>query len=246
MSQRELNILHLFPDLLNLYGDKGNIACLQKRLEDRSIKANISAHTDQSTSLNLDGIDIIFLGGGSDKEQEVVCGYLLKNKTQLKEYVENDGVLLATCGGFSMLGKTFPSSGKVIDGLGILDIYTEPSDKRLISNVVLKSDMFELPIVGFENHSGSTFIGEYTPLGKVIHGFGNTENSGYEGITYKNVVATYLHGPLLPKNPLLCDFLLLSALRKKYPDFTELSPLDDTLENQANQYIVSRFSNTQK
>ena len=126
----------------------------------------------------------------------------------------------------------------------ILDIYTEQGKGRLIGNIVLETDLPQKPavkIVGFENHGGRTYIGKHQPLGKVLYGNGNADHSGAEGVLYKNVVATYLHGPLFPKNPALCDYVLTNALRKKYPDFRELSPLDDTLENTANEYIAERF-----
>ena len=124
-----------------------------------------------------------------------------------------------------------------IEGLDVLDIYTEHGSPRLIGNIVLQSDEIGQPIVGFENHGGRTHIGSHTPLGKVVKGFGNTGDTGAEGVRYKNVFATYLHGPLLPKNPQLCDIILTKALKKKYPDFSTLSELDDAMENTANEYM---------
>ena len=241
MSQREINIIHLYPDLLNLYGDKGNIACMEKRLTWRGITANVTQCTNQNHSMDLGCADIIFVGGGSDREQELVCSLLLKKKDELLQYVESGGVLVAVCGGYQLLGKYYQTANAKIEGLGILDIYTDAGDTRLIGNVVLQCDRFSQPITGFENHAGRTYIGSHTPLGKVLYGHGNTGESGYEGVIYKNVIATYLHGPLLPKNPLLCDYILTCALKRKYPDFEGLAPLDDTLENRANQYIKERF-----
>ena len=241
MSNYEINIVHLYPDLLNLYGDKGNIACMEKRLSWRGITANIVQCTNQNHSMDLGAADIIFVGGGSDREQEIVCNLLLKKKNELLKYVESDGVLVAVCGGYQLLGKYYQTANSKIEGLGILDIYTDAGDTRLIGNVVLKTDWLVQPITGFENHAGRTYIGSHTPLGQVIYGHGNTGESGYEGVIYKNVIATYLHGPLLPKNPLLCDNILTRALKRKYSDFTELKPLDDSLENRANQYIADRF-----
>ena len=231
MSQYSLNILHLFPDLLNLYGDKGNLSAMEKRLTWRGMEATITT-CNQDESLEISGFDIIVLGGGSDKEQETVCHLLSEKKEQLSAYIEDSGVMLATCGGFEMLGT-----------LGILDIRTEYQEKRLISAVILESEFSDLPICGFENHAGRTDIGDYTPLGKVLFGNGNDGESGYEGLVYKNLFATYLHGPLLPKNPGLCDEILLRALKKKYSDITELSSLDDTLETAANRYITDTFLN---
>lgn len=238
----EINIIHLYPDLLNLYGDKGNIACMQKRLEWRGIKANVLQCTNKDSNIDLKLADIIFVGGGSDREQEIVCNKLLEKKDEIKEYVDDNGVLVAVCGGYQLLGKYYQTSNTKIKGLGILDIYTDAGETRLISNVVLECDKFSQPIVGFENHAGRTYIGDCTPLGKVKFGNGNTGVSGYEGVLYKNVIATYLHGPLLPKNPQLCDYILTCALKRKYPEFQSLSPLDDKLENTANEYVVNKFA----
>ena len=241
MSQREIQIVHLYPDLLNLYGDKGNIACMKKRLAWRGIDVTVTECTNRDHSMDLSRADIIFVGGGSDREQEIVCSLLLKKKQELSDYVESGGTLVAVCGGYQLLGKYYQTADAKIEGLGILDIATDAGDTRLIGTVVLKSDLFSQPIVGFENHAGRTHIGSHTPLGKVVYGHGNTGESGYEGVVYKNVIATYLHGPLLPKNPMLCDDILTRALKRKYPDFEGLSPLDDRLEHQANQYICDRF-----
>ncbi len=238
----KIKILHLYPDLLNLYGDKGNIECLKKRLTWRGIDAEVVQYTCESTGFDLSDADIVFLGGGSDREQKIVCKRLLEHKTQLHDYVENGGALVAVCGGYQLLGKYYKLENETIEGLDILDIYTVQGKKRLIGNIILEADFLEQKIVGFENHGGRTYIGNHKPLGKVIYGNGNSDGCGYEGVVYKNVVATYLHGPLFPKNPKLCDYVLTNALKKKYPDFKELSPLQDELENIANGYIVDRFN----
>lgn len=240
-DKKSLNIIHLYPDLLNLYGDKGNIACMQKRLEWRGIDANIQTCTNRDHCINLETADIIFVGGGSDREQEIVCGLLLQKKNEIVSYVENGGVLVAVCGGYQLLGKYYQTADKKIEGLNILDIYTDAGDTRLIGNVVLESKLFTQKITGFENHAGRTYIGGHTPLGKVLYGHGNNGESGYEGVVYKNVIGTYLHGPLLPKNPMLCDHILASAMKRKYPDFKGFEELNDELENTANEYIEKRF-----
>lgn len=229
MSGYSLNILHLYPDLLNLYGDKGNLASLTHRLTWRGMDASVTVCNQEDTP-DFSDCDIVILGGGADKEQESVCELLADKAEALKAYVENDGVMLATCGGFEMLGT-----------LGILGIQTKTDEKRLISDVILKSDLTDTPICGFENHSGRIDIGNYTPLGKVLFGNGNNGTDGTEGLVYRNLIATYLHGPLLPKNPQLCDWLLLRALKKKYPNFEVLTPLDDSMESAANQYICRTF-----
>lgn len=237
----KIKILHMYPDLLNLYGDKGNIECLKKRLEWRGIEAEAVSFTCEDTDFDLSDVDIVFIGGGSDREQKIVCHRLLEHKDAIKAYVEDNGALVAVCGGYQLLGRYYKLEDEVIEGLKILDIYTEQGDKRLIGNIVLQSDFLGQKIVGFENHGGRTYIGGHTPLGKVVYGNGNDDNSGYEGVVYKNVVATYLHGPLLPKNPKLCDYILENAIGRRYPEFEGLKPLDDELENTANEYIVKRF-----
>lgn len=237
----KIKILHLYPDLLNLYGDKGNIECMRKRLIWRGIDAEVVTYTCADSGFDLSDVDIVFIGGGSDREQKIVCRKLLKHKRAIKRYVEDNGVLVAVCGGYQLLGKYYKLSDKTIEGLDILDIYTEQGKKRIIGNIVLKANFMSEKIVGFENHGGRTYIGNHKPLGKVVYGCGNDEKSGVEGVVYKNVVATYLHGPLLPKNPGLCDYILTNAIKRKNPEFKGLTPLDDTLENTANEYIVNRF-----
>ena len=238
---KEINIVHMFPDLLNVYGDKGNISALEKRLEWRNINANTEVITAKDESFNFENADIIFIGGGLDREQTRVCDILRDKSKEICNYVESGGVMLAVCGAYPMLGKYFKTKTETVQGLSVLDIYTENQDDRLIGDIVVESDLFEEKITGFENHGGRTFIGDYKPLGKVVCGYGNTENSGFEGVVYKNLIATYMHGPLLPKNPMLCDYILSAALKQKYDDFDVLQALDDTLEKKANSAIQQRF-----
>ena len=248
MENKSLNIIHMFPDLLNLYGDKGNIECMRRRLTWRGFDVNITEHTSRSGSENidmdidLDSAGIIFIGGGSDREQVIVSEKLLQRKAELTAYVERGGVLIAVCGGFQLLGNYYKTADGKIEGLGILDIYTERSNKRLIGNVAIKSTLSPTPIIGFENHAGRTYIGGHMPLGEVLSGRGNDGTSGEEGVLYKNVIATYLHGPLLPKNPALCDYALLKALQNKYPEITSLTALDDGIEASANEYMAKRMN----
>lgn len=240
-NTKSLHILHLFPDLLNLYGDKGNLACMTRRLTWRGYDVKVTEYTCVHTKFDLSDVDIVFIGGGSDREQKMVCHRLLEHKQELQDYVENNGVLVAVCGGYQLLGKYYKTDDETLPGLEILNIYTEQGTNRLIGNIILENDLFSKKIVGFENHGGRTYIGNHTPLGKVMLGYGNDELSQCEGVLYKNVIATYLHGPLFPKNPELCDYILTNALKQKYADFTELSPLDDNLEQLANDDIVNRF-----
>ena len=237
----KLTIGHLYPDLLNLYGDRGNIQCFRKRLEWRGIEAEVIPFLS-GDKIDFSCLDIVLLGGGSDREQELVCGYLKDIRDDFKQYVEKGGVVLAVGGGYQLLGKYYKTQTKTIEGLAILDITTEWEPERLVKNIILDSPLFDMPVVGFENHGGRTYIGKHTPLGKVFFGYGNTGKSGYEGVVYKNVIATYLHGPLLPKNPQVCDYLLERALKRKYGGDVELAPLADELERSANSYIAERYS----
>ncbi len=235
MSDYSLNILHLYPDHMNLYGDKGNIEALRNRIMWRDIDVNVKTITGEE-GFEPENYDIIFLGGGSDRDEEIVVSKLMPCKEKLKKYVEDGGAFLAVCGGFSIIGKKYGE----LEGLGIIDITTSvnPKDKRLTGNVILKSPLVSMPVVGFENHLGRTDIGDYTPLGEVVLGNGNDGESGKEGVVYKNLVGTNLHGPLLPKNPELCDFIIKNALKHKYSSFSELMKLDDSIENLANNYVV--------
>lgn len=236
----KLTIGHLYPDLLNLYGDRGNIQCLMKRCLWRGIETEtVSFELDDK--IDFSNLDIVLLGGGSDREQMLVCEKLKEIQKDFKEYVEQNGVVIAICGGYQLLGNYYKTDMGTIEGLSLVDMYTEQGENRLIDNIVLQSELFDMPVVGFENHGGRTFIGENKPLGKVLYGSGNDGKSGYEGVVYKNVIGTYLHGPLLPKNPQLADELILRALKKKYGEDVTLSALDDSQEKAANDYIYNRF-----
>ena len=244
MSRLTVNIFHLYPDMLNLYGDKGNIEALKRRLMWRNIDVNVISLMVGEEKIDFENADIIYLGGGGDREQEVVLKKLLNYKKELKDFVEDGKTFIATCGGFEMIGKSFYLEGKKSEGLGLVDITTSISDEksRLIGNVILEIDFLNSVVVGFENHSGRTDICDYKPLGKVLTGYGNNEKGEYEGLIYKNLIGTNLHGPLFPKNPKLCDYILESTLKHKYNDFDFLSVLDDELENLANNHIVSTYS----
>ena len=238
----ELNICHLYPDLLNVYGDVGNILILKNRAESRGIKVNI-INVSLDDDFDADNMDIVFFGGGQDYEQSIVSQDLKNNKkNSISKYIENGKVFLAICGGYQLLGNYYTApNGEKLEGLGILDIYTEGGQKRLIGNTVIYNEEFNETYVGFENHSGRTFINGLKPLGKCIHAFGNNGEDGYEGCIYKNTFCTYFHGSLLSKNPELADRMLKLALDMKY-DNVELTPLDDTLELKAKEHIINKFS----
>lgn len=235
----KITIGHLFPDLLNLYGDRGNIAALTGRMQARGIETEVKAYGIDD-DINFADLDIVFIGGGSDREQLLVCKKLLTIKSDITQYVENGGTLAAVCGGYQLLGHYYQLENEKIEGLKILDIYTVQGSPRLIGNIILDSDYIGTTVVGFENHGGRTCINSHKPLGKVLYGYGNDGESGYEGVVYKNVVATYLHGPLLPKNPVLADKIIKNAVTKKDSSFV-LENIDSKLENTAHDYIIKRF-----
>lgn len=237
----KLTIGHLYPDLLNLYGDRGNIQCLMKRCQWRGIEAETISF-EINDHIDFSKLDLVLLGGGSDREQKLVCEKLKEIRGDFRKYVESDGVVIAICGGFQLLGNYYAVSDGVIEGLGLVDLETDRgTDYRLIDNIVLESDLVSMPVVGFENHGGRTNIKNNRPFGKVIYGSGNDGKTGYEGVVYRNVIGTYLHGPLLPKNPQVADYLIQKALERKYGREITLAPLDDKEEKEANAYIYNRF-----
>ncbi len=241
MDKRKLTIGHLYPDLLNLYGDRGNIQCLKKRCQWREIEAEVICY-EIDDPIDFSKLDLVLLGGGSDREQMLVRDKLQEIREDFREYVESGGVVIAICGGYQLLGNYYDTEDGRIEGLGIIDLETERGkDYRLIDNIVLESELSSMPVVGFENHGGRTNIKNNRPFGKVIYGSGNDGKSGYEGVIYKNVIGTYLHGPLLPKNPEICDYLIKKALERKYGETIELKKLDDREEKEANEYIYQRF-----
>ena len=170
----------------------------------------------------------------------MVCERLRVIRGEFRDYVEDNGVVMAVCGGYQLLGHYYDTKKGRIKGLSLVDIYTQQKQPRLIGNIVLENQMFGLPIVGFENHGGRTFIGNNQPFGKVLYGKGNNDGEQTEGILYKNVIGTYLHGPLLPKNPHISDHLISNALERKYGK-AFLMPLNDRKETQVNQYLYHRF-----
>lgn len=230
---------HIFPDILNLYGDAGNIAAIKYRLEKRGVEVEIKQYSIDD-EIDFSGLDIVFIGGGGEREQKTACEKLFLKRDKLVQFAEDGGVVLAFCGGFEIIGKSYSTADETIEGAGVLDITTVCGEKRHIGNVLLESELLCTTVVGFENHSGIINIGNYTPLGKIVKGFGNNGEDGTEGVVYKNVVATYLHGPLLPKNPVLTDYILKKALEKKYGE-VELSPLDDDAEIMAHEYMAGRI-----
>ena len=236
-----IRIAHLYPDMLNLYGDRGNIIALTERMKARQI----DVHTDAITmgkSFNADDYDILFIGGGQDFEQDVLLDDLKKGKdAEIHKAIHNGTVMLAICGGYQMLGKYYKTyDGKMLEYMGALDFYTEGKEERMIGNYAYKTKE-GIEVVGFENHSGRTYLGKgVEPLGKMIKGFGNNGEDGTEGVRFKNTFGTYSHGPVLPKNPDFADLLISKAIENKYGK-SDLAPLDDSLEAKARAQVMRLY-----
>ena len=238
-----MRIAHLYPDLLNLYGDRGNIMCLQYRCRQRGIQVTVD-EISVGDPFDHTKYDLLFIGGGQDFEQEVLLDDLKGEKTaELKAAIEDGVPVLAICGGYQMLGQYYKTwDGVQCDFTGALDLYTVGSKQRMIGNYMFTCDELGCTVVGFENHSGKTYLGDgVKPIGKVLAGYGNNGEDGFEGARYKNVFATYSHGCLLPKNPQIADFVLKTALERKYGAL-ELKPLDNALEIAAHDYMQKRLS----
>ncbi|MCH4035625.1 MAG: glutamine amidotransferase [Lachnospiraceae bacterium] len=242
----ELKICHLYPEALNLYGDRGNILCMKKRLAWRGIDVSVEG-CDIGEKKDLTQYDLLFIGGGQDFEQEVLLSDLATGKADaIRAAVEDGKTFLCICGGYQMMGHYYETyDGTRCEFLGAVDLYTVGSKTRMIDNYAYEVDTGRetIQVVGFENHSGKTYLGAGVhPLGKVIAGNGNNGEDGTEGVRYKNVFGTYSHGPLLPKNPKLCDLILETALTRKYGS-CELSPLPDAFENLAHDAVLEKIKN---
>ncbi len=279
----------LYPELMSIYGDRGNIIALQKRLEWRGIGAEVKRIGLESTEKELTELDLVMMGGAQDSQQTIVAKDLKTKKSALSSLIESGIPGIYVCGGFQFLGHYYrEADGTVIEQLGVLDVYTEnPGSKRLIGNVAIevtgidikpstldsvfaspkqhssgnklslservrrfgepspesrKSKGNKIIFVGFENHGGRTILGKgVKPLGKVLAGFGSNAKDGQEGAVYKNSIGTYFHGPILPKNPELTDFLLTKALELKYKQSVVLKPLDDSLAKKARNSILEKL-----
>lgn len=246
----KLTIGYLYGDLMNIYGDTGNIITLKKRAQWRGIEVEVK-QISVKDKLKPGEVDIFFFGGGQDQSQSQVASDLEssgKGKI-IKEEVERGVPLLSICGGYQLLGEYYqPHKGPKLPGIGLFPAYTVASDDRMIGNIVIKPSipytLYPIPLlVGFENHSGKTHLKENAqPLGRVVSGFGNNGGDKTEGCIYKNAIGCYMHGSLLPKNPELADWLIQKALEVKYGKTVELKPLDDSLESQAHIAAIQKFS----
>jgi lipid II isoglutaminyl synthase (glutamine-hydrolysing) len=235
----KLTIGHLYPDLMNIYGDRGNILALVNRCRWRGFEAEV-VRLSLGDWPDLSSIDLFFFGGGQDRQQVTVSSDLQGDKgRRLVDAAESSAAFLTICGGYQLLGHYYrPHRGDDLPGIGLLDLRTLAGNRRFIGNVVVESELGTL--VGFENHSGLTYLGpSCRPLGRVVVGYGNNGRDHQEGVIYKNVYGCYLHGSLLPKNPHLTDHLIQVALNRRYGE-VELSPLDDGLEWEAHRAAVER------
>jgi CobQ-like glutamine amidotransferase family enzyme len=236
----ELRLLALYPEQMNIYADRGNILFLQRRCEWRGIEFSYAA-AGPGEGFDPGAHDFIYLGGGQDRDQRAVAADMVGSKRQaLAAAVEDGAVVLAVCGGYQLLGGSYQLGEETLPGLGLVDIETVRGEgPRLIGNVAIETDLGgndPRVIAGFENHGGRTRLGpDAQPLGRVLKGFGNNGEDGFEGVRRRNLIGTYLHGPLLPKNAWLADHLVALALARRHGDPPQLEPLDDSLERAAHE-----------
>lgn len=253
----KIKLYHLYPDAMNLYGDLGNVLAIQRRCDWRGIDFEV-VDVKIGTQIDFKDADIIYMGGGQDRGQQLIATDLLKRGAEIKDRVESGVVALTICGGFQLFGQYFKTKkDEEIPGIGLFEAVTVAGEKRFIGNAVIDiahtssewSNNYHYPslevpyttLVGFENHSGLTKLsGSTKPLGYVVKGYGNMGDGGYEGGWYKNAFGTYLHGSLLPKNPWFTDHLIESALIYRYGSPIPLEKIDDSLEVMAHKAAVER------
>jgi CobQ-like glutamine amidotransferase family enzyme len=235
---------HLFPDYLNIYADRGNIAVLTRRAAWRGHEFEVEA-IGAGDSLRPGAHDLYYIGGGQDREQELIAPGLAAHGEALREAVSGGAALLAVCGGYQLLGRSYrDQSGGELPGVGLFPLQTAAGERRMIGDVLLECELEpgeRRTLAGFENHAGRTFLDEGAePLGRLLAGFGNDGESGYEGCRSGRAIGTYLHGPLLPRNPWLADWLLAQALAHRTGEAPSFEPLDDSLEGEAHEVSAGR------
>jgi CobQ-like glutamine amidotransferase family enzyme len=239
-----LKLCHLYPRRMNIYGDRGNIQTLSRRAEWRGISLAVD-ELEIGQKRDLSKYDLFFFGGGQDVEQHNVAADLVPRAQELKNAVESGAALLAVCGGYQLLGKSYqPNAQEELTGAGLFNVTTVAGPKRLIGNVVAKvtDPEMQATVVGFENHSGLTKLGASAkPFAYVSLGYGNNETDKTEGCLTETAIGTYLHGSLLPKNPTVADWLLQKAIRRTQPDYV-LSELKSAFEEAAHRQTVTMFS----
>ncbi len=238
----EIKICHLYPDVLNQSGDAGNVSCMQRRLSARGIDVHVTK-LGIGEQRSLMGFDIVFIGGGQEQGQEAMMQDLLRGRGEdIRAAVEQGTVILAVGTGMEILGKyRLSPEGERSELVGAVDAYIIDEKQRFTGDYVFGVEGIGT-VVAFENHNGRLHLGQgVQPLGRVIAGHGNNGEDGSEGIRYKNLFGSYGHGPLLPKNPALCDMILSAAIEKKYGPVT-LFALDDSMENAAHEAMLKRLS----
>jgi CobQ-like glutamine amidotransferase family enzyme len=230
---------------MSVYGDRGNVLTLRRRAEWRGIDIEVR-ELSLGDTLDPDDVDLIFFGGGQDREQAVVSPDFLHQKGEaVRQAVEGGAALLSVCGGYQLLGRSYTTvDGHELPGAGLFDVRSVPGPKRHIGNVLVETDLDgqHRALVGFENHSGRTYLGPtMRPLGRTLVGAGNNGEDGTEGAVYQAAIGCYLHGSLLPKNAWLADWMLSAALRHRLGEPVSLEPLDDRLEDEAHQAVEARI-----
>jgi hypothetical protein len=235
-----LTVGHLYPEYLNIYADRGNIAVLRERARRRG-------HELEIVAIGLDapvpdGVDLFYVGGGQDREQALVSGDLAHKTDALRGATGAGAAMLAVCGGYQLLGRFYrDQAGVELPGVGLLPLHTVAGSRRMIGDVLLECDWAGQSLAGFENHAGRTILDEGAePLGRVVAGYGNDARTGFEGCRAGRIYGTYLHGPLLPRNPWFADRLLEDALAHRTGETIELEPLDDKLEAAAHAVSAAR------
>jgi CobQ-like glutamine amidotransferase family enzyme len=235
-----IRVGHLYPDYLNIYADRGNIAVLAERARARGHELDVRP-IGMRDPVPVGEIDLFYVGGGQDREQALVAHDLVSKAGPLREAVEADAAFLAVCGGYQLLGRSYiDAAGEELPGIGVLPLQTIAGNRRMIGDVLLVCEWAGRTLAGFENHAGRTSLDVGAePLGRVVDGFGNDGSSGFEGCRYRKVYGTYLHGPLLPRNPWLADRVLADALAHAGTP-VQLEPLPDELESQAHAVASER------
>jgi lipid II isoglutaminyl synthase (glutamine-hydrolysing) len=236
--KKEITILHLYPKDMNIYGDFGNLLVLKRRLEWHGYQAKILNYNPGD--IFPTEFDILIGGGGQDSGQDTIQVDLLSIGNKIRKHADNETPMLVICGLYQLFGKFFKTQdGHIINGIELLDIETHAGPERLTGNITIESTLFGA-IIGYENHSGQTFLGKNVqPLGTVVKGAGNNGQDDTEGTMYKNILGSYLHGSLLPKNPQIADFLIEKAATKKYGDFTP-TVIDDRFAEAAREVALKR------
>ena len=248
----KFTVLHLYDEYLNIYADRGNIAVLTERARWRGIECEVRG-LSIGESFDPGDVDLIYVGGGQDRDQAMIAEQMASSLAEpIREAVDGGTALLAVCGGYQLLGEYYlDTNGHRQPGIGLMDHRTEAGSTRLIGNVLIEAELpaigdraaASVPVAGFENHAGRTMLGESaTALGRVVHGYGNDGVSGFEGCRRDRAIGTYLHGPLLPRNPELADWLIAAALAHAYDEsaVSALTPLDDALAFSARDVLIHR------